>query len=303
VPVVLFVLFLLFRYWKYRPLPRLLWMALIIVIGYLLVMSGFAHWWGGASFGPRFSTDMVPWLVLLSIVGVQAMLQWREAHTISPLKWKLQQGVGLVLLLLSVFINARGAVAIETWKWNENKDIEEVKRKLWDWRQPQFLTGLVRPPLDREYPLISPDTHIDFSNQESNKFVWYGWSGPEDLFRWSDAKESALVFALNDIQDLTLKMKATPFLYRGLSDRQRIVVHLNGKEVGSFTLTEADVALTIALPKELLRNQNVLTFEFPDANSPELLKISDDERPLGIAVYWVEFLRVAPEGNQPGNQH
>jgi hypothetical protein len=151
--------------------------------------------------------------------------------------------------------------------------------------------------------MIIPDAHIDFSKQESNKFVWYGWSGPEDIFRWSDAKESALVFALNDIQNLTLKMKATPFLYRGLSDRQRVLVHLNGKEVGSFTLTEAGVALTIALPKELLRNQNVLTFKFPDANSPELLKISDDERPLGIAVYWVEFLRVAPEGNQPGNQH
>lgn len=291
VPVLFFVFFLLVRYWPYRPVPRLFWLGLCIFVGYMVVMSGFAHWWGGASFGPRFATDAVPWLVLLSIIGVKAMLQWREEHVVSQFKLGLQQAVGLVLLGLSVFINGRGAIARDTWRWNEHKDIVQVQKKLWDWRQPQFMAGLIHPPLDREYPVITPDAHIDFSKPESDKFIWYGWSGSEDVFRWTEGNEAALVFALDEIQDLTLRIKADPFLYRGLSDEQRVFVELNGKGVDSFLLTEGGLVLTMKLPKEILRQKNVLTFKLPDANSPDVLKISIDERLLGLAVYWIELVR------------
>ncbi|HEV7860907.1 MAG TPA: hypothetical protein VGO91_19975 [Pyrinomonadaceae bacterium] len=297
VPVLLFVAFLLARYWRERPFSRLTWLALIIFVVNLIVISGFPHWWGGASFGPRFTTDAVPWFVLLAIISVKAMLTWRGKHQSEherkavPASWTVQLAAGALLLALSMFINARGALSINTWKWNETpKDVVLVQKKLWDWRQPQFLAGLIRPPLDRAYPLIETDTRIDFTKPEADKYLWYGWSGAEPRLRWSEADEAALVFALNRIDDVSLRIRLSPFAPRGVHEQQRFNVDLNGQRVHTSVLNEErpyDISLT--LPKNLLRRENVLTFGLPDAASPESLKISIDQRPLGVAVEWMEF--------------
>jgi hypothetical protein len=293
VPVLLFIAFLLARYWRWRPFPRLIWLALIIVFVNLIVISGFPHWWGGASFGPRFSTDAVPWFVLLAILSVKAMLVWREQHSgaAAPLSWTIQLTVGAVLLALSIFINGRGALSINTWKWNEEpKDVVLVQKKLWDWRQPQFLAGMVRPPLDRDYPLIETETRIDFTKPEADKYLWYGWSGAEPRLRWTDADEAALVFALKQIDDVSLKIRLSPFVPRGVHQQQRFNLDLNGHRIQTLLLNEErpyDISLT--LPKNLLRRENVLTIGLPDAASPESLKLSIDQRPLGVAVEWMEF--------------
>jgi hypothetical protein len=302
VPVLLFVTFLLARYWRERPFPRLTWLALVIVVVNLIVISGFPHWWGGASFGPRFTTDAVPWFVLLAIISVKAMLTWREKHQSEherkavPASWTVQLAAGAFLLALSIFINARGALSINTWKWNETpKDVVLVQKKLWDWRQPQFLAGLVRPPLDRAYPLIETDTRIDFTKPEADKYLWYGWSGAEPRLRWSEADEAALVFALNRIDDVSLRVRLSPFVPHGVHEQQRFNVDLNGHRIETSVLNEErayDISLT--LPKNLLRRENVLTFGLPDAASPESLKISIDQRPLGVAVEWMEF-HLSPE--------
>jgi hypothetical protein len=295
--VLFFVAFLLARYWRERPFRRLTWLALIIVVVNLIVVSGFPHWWGGASFGPRFMTDAVPWFVLLSIISVKAMRtrkerlrSERERQAIHA-SWTLQLVAGAVLLALSIFINGRGALYINTWKWNETpKDVMLVQKKLWDWRQPQFLAGLVRPPLDRAYPLIETDTRIDFTRPEADKYLWYGWSGAEPRLRWSEADEAAMVFALNRIDDVSLSIRLMPFVPRGVYQQQRFNVDLNGQRIHASVLDEErpyDISLT--LPKNLLRRENVLTFGLPDAASPESLNISIDQRPLGVAVEWMEF--------------
>jgi hypothetical protein len=300
-PVLCFVAFLLARYRRERPFPRLTWLALIIFIVNLIVISGFPHWWGGASFGPRFTTDAVPWFVLLAIISLKAMLNWREKHRseherkTASLSWRVQLAAGAIMLALSVFINGRGALSINTWKWNETpKDVVLVQKKLWDWRQPQFLAGLIRPPLDRDYPLIETDTRIDFTGPEADKYLWYGWSGAEPRLRWSEADEAALVFALKRIDDVSLRIRLMPFVPRGVQSQQRFNVDLNGHRIHTSSLNEErayDISLT--LPQNLLRRENVLTFGLPDAASPESLKISVDQRPLGVAVQWMEF-RLSP---------
>jgi len=290
VPVVPFVAFLLIRYWKYRPLPRLTWLAMFVVIATLTIISGFGHWWGGASFGPRFSTDVVPWFVLLGAIGLHAMLNWRRQNQPSRLTWALQMGVGAILLGASVFINARGALALETWRWNPG-DVSQMGNKLWDWRQPQFLAGLVPPPLDREYAPITIGTEIDFNRPEqSSKYLWYGWSGAEDHYRWTEGREATIVFALDRLDPLVLKMRVLPFIREGIWNRQRIFVSLNGTLVDALILTEnKELEFSISLPENLLRRENVLKFRIPDAASPELLKISTDQRLLGFAVYWIKL--------------
>ena len=148
VPVLLFVAFMLARYWRHVALQRLVWLSLGVIAGHLLIISSFNHWWGGHSFGARFTTGLVPWLVLLGILGTSAMLKWREERAeVSRLGWRAQLACGLLLLLMSAFINTRGATSHATWLWNMRPlEIDQHPERLWDWRQPQFLAGIVPPP-------------------------------------------------------------------------------------------------------------------------------------------------------------
>jgi hypothetical protein len=149
VPVLLFVAFMLARYRRHLLKPRLVWLSLGVIIGHLLIISSFNHWWGGHSFGARFMTGLVPWFVLLGVQGTSAMLKWREerAEALSSIYWRAKLACGLLLLLMSAFINTRGATSHATWLWNTRPlEIDQHPERLWDWRQPQFLAGILPPP-------------------------------------------------------------------------------------------------------------------------------------------------------------
>jgi hypothetical protein len=149
VPALLFVAFLLARYWRCVPPQRLVWLSLGVFTGHLVIVSSFNHWWGGHSFGARFMTGVVPWFVLLGTLGTSAMLKWREEKgaEASRAGWRAQLACGALLLLLSVFINTRGATSHATWLWNIRPlEIDQHPERLWDWRQPQFLAGILPAP-------------------------------------------------------------------------------------------------------------------------------------------------------------
>jgi hypothetical protein len=183
VPVVLFVGYLLVRYRQMLEFMRLLWLALSVVVIHLIIISGFPHWWGGHSFGPRFTTGLVPWFVLLAILGVGAMLRWRDEtrRTSSALGWNLQLWCGGLLLLISVIINTLGATSHAAWLWNTRpRGIDEHPERLWDWRQPQFLAGYLPYPPPPNVPTVDLGT-IDFTKPEADRYFWYGWNeGPPD---------------------------------------------------------------------------------------------------------------------------
>jgi hypothetical protein len=293
VPVLFFVIYLLVRYRRQLGYPRLVMLALAIFVGHLVISSGFYPWHGGGCFGPRYMTGLVPWLVLLAILGVKAMLSWRETQGAkwSTLKWRTQLVAGSLLLALSIFIHARGAVSHETWRWNAwPVTIDEQPGRVWDWRQPQFLAGLVRPPLDQGYPHLEQTGRIDFTRPESSKYLWYGWSGPEQEYRWSDGREAAIVFALDEVSELTLAMRLGPFLAGGRVAEQKLGLKLNGRSLGELSLRqEAIKEYRVLLPKDALRERNVLTLKLPNAISPSALKGGYDQRFLGIRVEWMEF--------------
>jgi hypothetical protein len=145
VPIILFVAFMLLRYRRQMSHKRLLWVSLAVIAGHLAIVSSFPHWWGGHSFGPRFTTGLVPWFVLLGVLGASAMLKWREEReAISRVAWHTQLACGVLLLLMSGFINTRGATSHATWLWNMRPaEIDQHPERLWDWRQPQFLAGIL----------------------------------------------------------------------------------------------------------------------------------------------------------------
>jgi hypothetical protein len=291
VPTLFFVAYLLARYRQHLPWPRLVLLALSIVAGHLFIISGFGHWWAGHSFGPRFTTGLVPWFVLLAILGLKARLQWREEHALasgSQAARRIELLTGGALLVLSLFINTRGATAHQTWLWNQYPlGVDEHPERLWDWRQPQFLAGLL--PMPQPRVLQAAAGRVDFGSPEAERYMWYGWSRREEGLRWSDGKEAALVFASSPGSDIMLRMKLGALVAPGRHE-QRVNIDLNGQQLQTLLIKEDGAReYSLLLPKELLRGRNVLTFGLPDAASPKSLGQSDDTRLLGIAVYWMEF--------------
>jgi len=139
VPALLFVLYLLIRNAKWLAAPRLAVLALSVVIVHLMVVSSFPHWWAGHAFGPRYSTGLVPWFMLLGILGVAG---WLKRTDESGASWitRVEAAAGITLLMCSVTINALGATAHRTWLWNiRPENVDDHPERVWDWRNPQFL--------------------------------------------------------------------------------------------------------------------------------------------------------------------
>ena len=136
VPVTLFVAYLVARYWRSLPLPRLIMPALLSV----LVISLFEQWHGGHSYGPRYLTPLVPWLVLLAALGLRALLERRAPAM------RIELAAGAVLLACRVLVQARGTCARATWEWNKiPADVSLHPERVWDWRDPQLLAGPLPP--------------------------------------------------------------------------------------------------------------------------------------------------------------
>jgi hypothetical protein len=123
------------------PLARL---AVGVCVAHWLVVSAFDRWWGGYCFGARLCAGMVPWLMLLAILGLEGA---RRARSEGPERRGalLIGGLALLLLGLSVAINAVGAISAATVGWNIfPEDLVGHPDRLWSWRHAQVLAGLTR---------------------------------------------------------------------------------------------------------------------------------------------------------------
>ncbi len=288
VPIALFVGYLLVRYWRQLELKPLAMLALFVMLGHLLIVSSFANrwgdWWGGASFGPRYLADLLPWFSLLAVLGLNAMLRSRKKIP------KRALIAGAALLAMSVFVNARGALARETWQWTQPVTDQQMRALLWDWRHPQFLAGLQRPAPLIEVPLIPIGDRIKLYEPVAEKYLWYGWSGSEPSFRWTDGREAALVFSLHQIEDVVLHLKAAPFVLPHRVSKQQVAISINGHQVEIFEL-DSSRELTVRISKELLSRNNALMLELPNATAPSAVGGGNDHRLLGLRVEWIELQR------------
>lgn len=295
VPILLFVSYLLVSYRSYLKHTKLVALALLVIVSHLVLVSSFANrwgdWWGGASYGPRYTADLVPWFSLLAIIAVRAMLTWRrEQNRRSTTNLRLQLATGALLLVLSIFINARGALSSETWKWTQPISDRQMRALLWDWRHPQFLAGLQTPAPLAEVPLLELNSRIDFSSADAEKYLWYGWSGPEQGFRWTDGKQSTITFSVDQSSDLLLQIKAATFVVPDRLRTQTVSISLNNHLLETREI-DAPQVFTVALQKELLSKRNVLVFDLPNATSPRALGLGKDDRTLGLRVEWMELQR------------
>lgn len=282
-PVLLFVTYLVIRYRETVFKNRLACVAVPVIVLHLITIAGFTPWNGGFCYGPRYTTGLVPWFALLGILGVQGLV---DAVRVQEWKFLL---AGTFLLGISIFVNARGATSYEAWMWNVWPDnIDKVPEKIWDWKRPQLLAGLVAPPLPESLPILLD--RVQFGLADSDRFIWYGWSWGEKDFRWSDGKEAAIAFAVEERRNSTLSIRLGAFVIKDKLSKQRVALLLNGSRLQDLILMEEPAReYTFPFDGNLLRQQNMLVFKLPDAVSPKSLGLSSDQRRLAIRIESIEL--------------
>jgi hypothetical protein len=115
-----------------------------VLIG-LILISFNQGWWGGHSYGPRLTTDLVPWLFLGAVIALAAREKSRKEASANGSVGRIRgEGIALVLTCLwGVFVHGRGAISPSTFIWNAvPESIDKNPARVWDWRHPQFLAGL-----------------------------------------------------------------------------------------------------------------------------------------------------------------
>jgi hypothetical protein len=168
-------------------------------------------------------------------------------------------------------------------------NIDDHPERNWDWRQPQFLAGFINPPLPDRIGVAGPD-RIEFATPESAAYLWYGWSPAEQASRWTEGNEATLVFRVDAIHELLFTMKLHAFVIPNQHPQQRLSVKLNGSVIENLSFKDSEPhEISLILPVNMLLPQNTLQFSLPDAASPKSLRLGEDTRQLGIAVYWIRF--------------
>jgi hypothetical protein len=110
------------------------------VCGTWIAVSCFPHWWAGASYGPRFMTDVAPFVMWFLLPVFEAALPQRRSTATT------QRHVGALAIVLlcaigwSVFVQARGAFDEDTVYWSVTPwHVDNDPGRVWDWSDPQFL--------------------------------------------------------------------------------------------------------------------------------------------------------------------
>lgn len=104
-----------------------------IVIGHSIIVGAASVWWAGHSFGPRFMTDIVPFLAYFTAFN------FRLPATFKPATQVMLNTIIAVFALASLLIHAQGALRPATWSWNVVPDnIDQNSARAWDWSDPQF---------------------------------------------------------------------------------------------------------------------------------------------------------------------
>lgn len=122
-------------------------------LGHWLAVSAFPHWWGGHCYGPRFFTDVLPFL-FVPLVPVAAHASRRGAGR------GLRAAV-VVTALVGVVLHGIGANVHSALAWNRLPlDIDDSTERLWSWTDPPFLRWQDPPPAaavpERVHPSDEP---------------------------------------------------------------------------------------------------------------------------------------------------
>jgi hypothetical protein len=133
--------------WRRKTATPLELLSAVAIPCYLVAIALFPIWWAGTSFGPRFMTDTLPFIFVLSLPFVDWVIAWRsEKPERRPFTYRIAVIGSVVLLACSVLVNAQGAVMRSSICWNlKAHDVESVDQdpaRVWSWSDPQVVYAL-----------------------------------------------------------------------------------------------------------------------------------------------------------------
>ena len=91
--------------------------------------TNYSVWWGGHTYGPRYSLDILPLLVPIAAAGLPWIVgrRWSRTLAAAALAW-------------SLLIAGTGAFVYPYDGWNVSpSNVDQNHGRLWDWSDPQFV--------------------------------------------------------------------------------------------------------------------------------------------------------------------
>lgn len=128
------------------------------------------------------------------------------------------------------------------------------------------------------------------------RYLSRGWSTTSPTVHWNEGPTAELTFGIDPPpRNVLLRFTFFPHIVPGKVDRQRIILKINGFDVGSVTATEnRSLNLDVEVRRDVLQSDRmVVTFEFPDAISPRDIGEGRDPRKLAMGIYSFESHLVA----------
>ena len=136
-PIILFSIAGWILKLKNRQLVKLDYFLCAIILLHWIMMSSIYEWWGGHSFGPRYFSDMLPYLAYL-LIPVAAVMP-----SLKGIKKAAIVSVFSICVIFSFFVHYRGATVLDVYLWNSQpNNINFNPSRLWDWSDIQFLRGI-----------------------------------------------------------------------------------------------------------------------------------------------------------------
>ena len=127
---------------------------------------------------------------------------------------------------------------------------------------------------------------------EGKRYQVSGWSGPEQLFTWTEQNTAVLAFKIPPTESpLTLRMSLEGLTGVGLPS-QPVRVEANGKEIAAWDVA-AKRDYTAVIPADVLRGSETLTItlHIPKAATPASLGQNKDVRTLGVHCFELEIAK------------
>ena len=136
----------------------------------------------------------------------------------------------------------------------------------------------------------TPRVHLNFGRQgDARPYLKSGWSMPEGQHTWSVGPESTLVIPSPGFrQPATLSLNGWPHLQQGWITRQRILVTVNGLDIGRLIMVRRSTVTGIIPRRALMGHDTIsITLRHPDAASPSDFPAGTplDMRVLGVAYH------------------
>jgi hypothetical protein len=165
----------------------------------------------------------------------------------------------------------------------------------WVGESDPFPVVPVVPVAPQTFAAITPGAKVLLESPDSAAFLGSGWSSPSQ-YCWTDGRESEIHFSISPVVPFTLRFHGSPFLVPGKLLSQPVHISLNDTDLGTIVLRDYERRIySVTLPGNVLKEQNVLKFAFPSADTPVHLNVNSDGRMLGMELNWFELDQDVPE--------